>query len=657
MAYKLIKCRCAGKSLHDVFVSEMSQNRILYRFQEECIKHSQLRHPNIVQLMGVHLPTQGILNKPILPMLIMEYLPYSLAKCLETYDDIPIGVKCHILFDVAVGLRFLHEQKPSIIHRDLSANNVMLTADLKAKISDLGQARVVDTHVTKLTKVPGTLCYMPPEASIENPEYDETLDIFSFGVLVIHTVTQTWPIPTISSEKVSEIEKRKPFFEKMGESSPLASLAKQCLDVSPKCRPPLITIIANLQKEMSESPSVNCGTLENLKVIKKERAKIASLKSSIQDAESRVESLLTDIQSKESLTHSEIGIVMKQLVSVSQALLKQQETSSQLAIVYRSSKGCMLPTKIKLSLSDKQFETIINPPINISFTSTYYRTILSDLASPMGVAVSKNGIVYVCDELGWNAVHVYNPESKEIVAKVVGSASRFQHRSSVPEEKCWHPSGIAIDQEGNIILSDTDSHRVLKFSPKGNLLKTVGTKYVKGNRPGEFSSPKGIAVATNNHVYVCDRDNHRIQVLNSDLQFLHEFGTHGSGPLQFSHPRDIAFDSARNIYIIDSSNYCVKIFTPDFKYLRQVGDKEKQHSHFRAPRSICIDSSDYIYVTDEQKNCVMIFDPAGEFKMQFGIWGKSGSHGQFNHPTGIAVDPNGHVYVCDNHSKCVQIYI
>ena len=592
-------------------------------------------------------------------MLIMEYLPYSLAECLVTYDDVPIRIKCHILLDVALGLRFLHEQTPSIIHRDLTANNVMLTADLKAKISDLGQAKVVDMHVTKLTQGPGTPCYMPPEACIENPVYDKTLDIFSFGVLIIHTATQTWPIPTISSNKVSEIDKRKSFFEKMGESSPLALLAKQCLDVSPQCRPQLITIIANLQKEMSESPLMNAGTLDNLEEIRKKKAQIASLKSSIQDAEIQVESLLQDIHSKQSLNHSEIGIVMKQLVSVSQALLKQQETSSQLAIIYRSSKhkGCMMPTKVKLSLPDNQFETIIKPPINISFTSTYYSTISSDLASPMSVAVSKEGLVYVCDESGWNAVHVYNPESKEIVAKIIGSASRFQYSSSVPKEKCWHPSGIAIDQESNIILSDTGSHRVLKFSPTGSLIELVGDKFMKGNGPGQFSSPKGIAVASNGDVYVCDRDNHRIQVLNSDLQFVQKFGTHGSGPNQFCHPRDIAFDSAENIYIIDSSNYCVKIFTKDFEYLRQIGNKEKQHSYFRAPRSICIDSSDYIYVTDEQKNCVMIFDPAGELKIQFGIWGKLGSNGQFNHPTGIAIGPKGYVYVCDKFSKCVQVFV
>ena len=599
------------------------------------------------------------MKQPNLPMLVMEYLPLTLTHCLEKYDYIPLETKYHIFLDVSIGLRFLHEQNPPIIHRDLTANNVMLTTDTKAKIADLGQAKIIDMQATKMTPGPGTICYMPPEACIENPVYDQALDIFSFGVLIIHTVTQKWPIPDDRRSTLSEVEKRRVFLDKMEKSSnSLTSLAKDCLNRNAESRPKLLSIIKDLQQTVAtQYQSTPQGSLENMKMIREGQVRIASLESSIQDAESKIEILLEQVQSKRSLTRTDICNVTKQLKSISKALLDKHETPNQLAIVYRSTKhvGCNLPSKVKLALPDNQVETIIKPPINVSFTSTYDSSISSDFVGPVSIAVSQKGLVYICDELGWNAVHIYNPESKEI-RKMIDSASQFESSVSVSDEKCWYPSGIAIDRDNNILLSDTGSNRILKFSPAGELIATAGSKYKKGNGQGEFSGPKGIAVASNGNIFVCDRDNHRIQVFNPDLHYICEFGTEGTGPLQFNHPRDIAFDSDGNIYVVDSSNYCVKVFTSDFEQLYQIGDKEKQRSHFRAPRSICIDSHDYVYVTDEHKHCVMVFDQAGEFKMYFGNYGKY-TESLFNHPTGIAVDASGRVYVCDKLNKCVQMFV
>ena len=662
--------RCAGKKLHDVLYQAQNQNKfVVARFKEECLKHAQLRHPNIVQLLGVH--TKSVAH---IPMLIMEYLPFSLSKCLEEYKDINMATKCNILLDVSLGLRYLHEQTPPIIHRDLTANNVMLTVDMRAKIADLGQAKILKLQVTSLTVAPGTSCYMPPEALVQNPIYDVTMDIFSFGVLTIHTVVQVCPIPSEAFSidpnvpgkytPLSEVDRRQTFFEQMGDSNALTPLAKQCLDLDPKLRPKLVDITARLEQLVSEyQPAKN--SIEAMAAIEESKKRIASLESSLQGVKLQIEALLQGIQSE---VHP-ISQVRMQLNSISHLVdnslkpkpkLNKKESlkEGQLIVVYHTSedKETNHPIKITRSLSGSaQLATVIQPPLNISFTGTHYKNVLDRLKNPMSVAIGQQGEVYVCDKLGWKAVHIYNPEDAS-VKEMIDSASALELSTNVADEKCWHPSGITLDQSGNILLSDSGSQRVLKFSPEGKLLAKAGTKYIKGKGNGEFNEPKGIAVDSDGYVFVCDRDNHQVQVLNSDLKFERSFGEYGKGATKFHHPRDVAFDSAGNIYIVDSSNFCVKVFTRDLKPLRQIGSEGNQYYHFRAPMNICIDRNDFVYVTDKSKHCVMVFDPSGEFKMHFGGWGKY-EDGLFNHPMGIAVDTLGRVYVCDRLNGRVQVFI
>lgn len=155
------------------------------KFQQECRLLSELQHPNIVKFHGVYFRT------PSFPVLIVEKLEKNLDDFLTTTADIPFAVKRLILEDVASGLLYLHEHNPPIIHRDLTARNVLLTKDLTAKITDFGQARLVDYQPgMKLTPVPGGLVYMPPEALPSCSQYGRSLDVFSFGHLALFTAVQ-----------------------------------------------------------------------------------------------------------------------------------------------------------------------------------------------------------------------------------------------------------------------------------------------------------------------------------------------------------------------------------------------------------------------------------------------------------------------------------
>lgn len=163
--------RCVGKKIHKILY-EGQEDVHLRRFEEECRMLSQLNHPHIVQFLGIYFDSDS--TNVHAPVLVMEFLPMTLAQCLDKYGIMPNEISFSILQDVTLGLRYLHERDVPIIHRDLSANNVLLTSDMSAKISDLGMARIVqpvNSPIT-MTKTPGTWCYMPPEAMAEKARYN-----------------------------------------------------------------------------------------------------------------------------------------------------------------------------------------------------------------------------------------------------------------------------------------------------------------------------------------------------------------------------------------------------------------------------------------------------------------------------------------------------
>ena len=194
---------CIAKKVHDILVGQRGNAQvgrheieaIRSKFQAECKLLSKLRHPNIVQFLGIYRDKDD-------DVLVMEYMPMDLAKCLDNCTEqqfnIPLPIKLSILQDVAIGLLYLNSLAPPIIHRDLTASNILLTSDIRAKIADLGVSKVFDlrqVQIIQQTKAPGTPAYMPPEALIPKPQYGVQLDIFSFGVLSLYTANQEFPAP------------------------------------------------------------------------------------------------------------------------------------------------------------------------------------------------------------------------------------------------------------------------------------------------------------------------------------------------------------------------------------------------------------------------------------------------------------------------------
>ena len=256
---------CAIKEIHSIFAEVASQEELSVfqsAFIEECRRSSKLRHPNIVQFLGVYFRPLEVKR---LPCLVMELLHSDLTNFLTNNQRISYRMKLSILHDVALGLRFLHSSDPPIIHRDLSSNNILISRGCVAKIGDLGTARFLNpteekqlSRMTKLTKAPGTVDFMSPEVLFDDPKYGAPLDVFSFGCASLHTISHEWPTPsapvytdtkTGALQPRSEVERRSLFFSKFNkEMAPLKALVIRCLENDPKARPTMVEVCDNLLK-------------------------------------------------------------------------------------------------------------------------------------------------------------------------------------------------------------------------------------------------------------------------------------------------------------------------------------------------------------------------------------------------------------------------
>ena len=259
---------CAAKILHSLIIQSDDPGIATFaaRFDQECHILRELKHPCIVQFLGVVQDPNS--RRPIL---LMELMEESLTGFLErSAVSLPYHVQVNITYDIAQALVYLHGN--NILHRDLSSNNILLNAGNQTKVTDFGMSKMVDANPrmtrSKLTHCPGTPVFMPPEALRAKPRYSDKLDTFSLGVLIVQIITRTYPAPTDAEivmedpsaptgEKivlVPELERRKQDINKVPSDHALLPIAHHCLKDKDKERPTAAQLCQSLEQLKAARP-------------------------------------------------------------------------------------------------------------------------------------------------------------------------------------------------------------------------------------------------------------------------------------------------------------------------------------------------------------------------------------------------------------------
>ena len=256
---KYQKSEYAAKILHTLLLDPSDPGTANYteRFKAECECLKTLRHECIVRYVDTI-----ILRDTKLPVLIMELCGESLTKFLQQCPTkpLPYHVELNISLDVARALEYLHEN--SVIHRDLSSNNVLMVAGNRVKVSDFGMSRLdaVDPN-RSLTVCPGNAQYMSPQSFSNPPTYTSKLDIFSFGVLQVQIMTRQPPNPTDRHQplpdpppdqsnvcrQVPEIERRLEHLDLIADEHPLKPVSIECLADIEEGRPTSANLVRTLK--------------------------------------------------------------------------------------------------------------------------------------------------------------------------------------------------------------------------------------------------------------------------------------------------------------------------------------------------------------------------------------------------------------------------
>ena len=207
--------------------------------------------------------------------------------------------------------------------------------------------------------------------------------------------------------------------------------------------------------------------------------------------------------------------------------------------------------------------------------------------------------------------------------------------------------GVAVNTEGQIVVTDNFGHCVYVFDNNGNYLrKSRG----EGSNTGQFQYPNGISFFNDNEVLIADSGNCRIQRLNIQTgTVVKSFGKRGREKGEFGRPLDVTVDDKERIVVTEWDNNRIQVMSKEGESIFTFGDKGPEKLLWP---TCCILYQNRFLVSDTGNHCIKAFDQSGTFLYKFGK--KGNQDGQFNLPRGLLVDSSNNLLVCDTDNYRVQ---
>lgn len=263
------------------------------------------------------------------------------------------------------------------------------------------------------------------------------------------------------------------------------------------------------------------------------------------------------------------------------------------------------------------------------------------------------------------------------VATIAGSGRKGYLDAAKEKARFNWPTGVAIDDKGNIYVADFANNLIRKITVTGEVTTFIGSghgAFADGKgRMAHLKGPDNIAIDKNGNIYVADADNFRIRKITSDgiITTIAGSGLRGykdgdGNSAGFAYPTGIAIDKNGNIYIADRGSHSIRKISSDGKVSTIAGngypaylDGNGVKTHFREPISLAVDYEGTVYVADSGNNAIRKITSDGIVSTiagggRPGYKDGKGKDARFAWPTGIAVDGVGNIYVCDSQNNRIR---
>jgi len=281
-------------------------------------------------------------------------------------------------------------------------------------------------------------------------------------------------------------------------------------------------------------------------------------------------------------------------------------------------------------------------------------------SDPFGVVIGSDGTLYISDAGDSNRIRKLTREGTLLT--VAGEKEGFA--DGIPASFNT-PSGLALDDEGNLYVADTGNNRIRKVTTEGVVSTVAGNGsagYVDGPASAaEFNGPIGVAVDSQKNIYVADTYNDRIRKITADGVVSTVAGSAGPGyrdgppsNTQFDTPCGIVMKTDGTLIVADTGNGKLRQISPagDVTTLAITFDADPNRNWLRTPIGLAQTHDGFLYVSEQDRGTIIQIDPNGRAVVlagnREGYSEGFGPDARFNHPTGIAIDNRGDLVVADS---------
>ena len=224
----------------------------------------------------------------------------------------------------------------------------------------------------------------------------------------------------------------------------------------------------------------------------------------------------------------------------------------------------------------------------------------------------------------------------------------------------WSPVSLAVGPKGDIWVVDGALKRVLRLSPDGEIISTIGGAGTSSAKPGEapaasperLMDPSDILVTAGGEIMVADTGAGKVNVYNGEGRYLGRLGRGGTSAF-ITKPISLDSDEKGTIYVLDSSKPSIILYSDRGAYIREIGGYGAEREIMQTPVALRM-VGDEIAVLDGGSNTLRIITKSGDLLMQFGSSGDG--MGEFNAPLGVVDLGEGHLVISDTGNSRISYF-